>query len=235
MAALAKSAQLCSPERMSRLSSILAAILLSAFTVRAEEWISDQFRCALNLPPDETWSRGNATPLRAVSGDLIFSAELPETKQRVAVTATTKVLSNNLQSPAIIARVMECMQKEFGLNIGNYAPVEINGQTFLQVAGRRNEGGGATSFALARAALRENTLYIALTIGIGEEDRSNDKQFTRVLDTFRFIEAPEARPPQANPYFRFYQLGLKACLSAAGAIAIAFIIVMAATRHRHHA
>jgi hypothetical protein len=172
---LAKITMPCFSFRMNRLLLLLATLLLPALAARAEEWMSAQFRCALNLPPEESWQRGNATPLKNVPGDLIFWAVHPESKQRMAVTVTTNVPSNNINSTAMIHRVMECMLKEFGLSIGARSTVEVYGQSFLQLVGTRNEGTGGTTFALARAALRDNILYIAVAMAPSEEDLSADK------------------------------------------------------------
>lgn len=173
---------------MRRLLTLLACFLAFAVAVRAEQWRSDRYRCTLTFPPGESWVQGIPTPLPA--GEMIYNGTNTTSRQGAAVIVVPKMPNNDLENPAVINRIMEPMVA-LGFQVVSHAPVTVNEQRFLQLVCQRGDTPTMKLIAVARAAIRENTLYIALTFARGEAELANDKHFLRVIDTFTLLEDEE--------------------------------------------
>jgi hypothetical protein len=202
---------------MRRLLTFLTffSLVLSA---GAEQWRSDRFRCSLTLPEAETWVQGTPVPLPA--GEMIYLANQTLSKQSIAVIVIPKIPNNDLENPSVINRIMEPIVA-LGFQVISHAPVTIEGQQYLQLAGRRGETATISIICVARAAIREGNLYIALTTGRGGDELTSDKHFLRVLNTFTLMDA--AGPTQkvaTGDLVPYYRLAYKSVGIAVGCLLV---------------
>ena len=217
---------------MRRLLALLTLLIL-VLSAGAEQWRSDRHRCSLTFPDSESWTQGTPVPLP--TGEMIYISTHGTSKQSVAVLVIPKIPNNDLENPAVINRIMEPII-HLGFQVTSHAPVIINGEKFLQLAGRRGETATVSIICVARAALRENTLYIALATGRGDEDLTSDKRFLRVIDTFTLQDptTPTVRVA-TGALVPFYIQTYKAAAIAIGALLVIGIGVVASSRrHAHH-
>ena len=86
---------------------------------------------------------------------------------------------------------------------------------------------------VARAALRENNLYMALTSGRGDEELTSDKHFLRVLNTFTLLDpaAPVERIA-TGALVPYYHAAYVYALTTVGALLVLSLLVVAFSR-RH--
>ena len=190
--------------------------------------MSDQYGVSLTLPPGESWIRGS--PLTVPAGDMIFIASHPESKQTVAVIAIPRIPSNELENPAVVSRIIEAVMG-LGFSVVNHAPVTINEQKFLQLLGKKSEGAASEVVCVARAAIRNNTIHLALTFARGNEERATEKYFLRVLDTFTLLEMGPATLGRTNhALFPLYRTAYMACWIAAGSLMLAAAVVFLISR-----
>lgn len=173
------------------------------------------------------------TPVPLPAGEMIYSATHGPSKQNIAVLVIPKIPNNDLENPSVINRIMEPIN-HIGFQVISHAPVTINGEKFLQLAGRRGETATVSIICLARATLRDNNLYIALTSGRGDEDLISDKHFLRVINTFTLEDA--AGPTQrvaAGELVPLYHMTYKAAAIAIGGLLVLGILAVALSRHHH--
>ena len=210
----------------------LFILCLLIVSTRAEQWRSDRFRCSLTFPENETWVQGTPVPLPA--GEMIYLANHALTKQNVAVIVIPKIPNNDLENPSVINRIMEPIVA-LGFQVISHAPVNIEGQQFLQLTGRRGETATISLICVARAALREGNLYIALTSGRGGDELTSDKHFLRVLNTFTLMDkagpTKKIAPGTLVPY---YILAYKAAFIAVGSLLLLGLLAIIASRHHAH-
>ena len=208
---------------MRRLLTLFTLCFFVLAAHAAEQWRSDRFRCTLTFPDGETWVQGTPVPLPA--GEMIYLANQSATKQSVAVIVIPKIPNNDLENPSVVNRIMEPLIA-LGFQVINHAPVTIDGQPFLQLTGRRGESATVSIICVARAALRENTLYMALTFARGDEELTSDKQFLRVLNTFTLLDpaAPTERVASGTlvPYYR---LAYQGAFAAVGGLLVLALLV----------
>jgi hypothetical protein len=183
---LAKPGSSVSPPLMQRLLTLFTFCFLVIGAPAAEQWRSDRFRCTLTFPEGETWVQ--STPAALPAGEMVYLANHTLSKQSVAVIVIPKIPNNDLENPSVVNRIMEPLIA-LGFQVINHAPVTLDGQPFLQLAGRRGESATVSIICVARAALRDGTLYIAMTTGRGDEELTSDKHFLRVLNTFTLLDA----------------------------------------------
>lgn len=173
---------------MRRLLPLLFAFLTLVSAHAAEQWRSDRFRCSLTYPEGESWVQG--TPLPLPAGEMIYTANHGPSKQTVSVVVVPQIPNNDLENAAVISRIMEPIVA-LGFQVISHAPVTVNNEKFLQLAARRSESAASSIICVARAALRENTLYIVMAYGRGDEELTTDKYFLRVLNTFTLLGAAQ--------------------------------------------
>ena len=213
---------------MKRLLTLLILFFLLA-RAGAEAWHSDEYHCALLLPDTEAWQRGSATRLPA--GEMIFSAANMETKQAISVIVIPDFPTSDINNPAVITRVMECIKAQ-GFSLMKQEPMEWLGRPFIQFTSQREDAASGQLTSVARAAMSGNSVYLVNTYARGDENRAKDERFLRVLETFRFLEMQASVPPEANPLFRRYRLGYMTCAGVLVALVAVFATVMFFTR-RH--
>jgi hypothetical protein len=210
---------------MRRLLTLLTFCLLTIATARAaEQWRSDRYGCTLTFPEGETWVQG--TPLPLPAGEMIYVSTHNASKQTIAVIVIPKIPNNDLENPSVINRIMEPLIA-LGFQVVSHAPVTVNGEKFLQLTGRRGETATISVICLARATLREGTLYMALTSARGDESLTTDKHFLRVLDTFTLLDA--AAPTErvaTGALVPYYQKAYVVAASAIGGLLLMSLFVV---------
>ena len=210
---------------MLRLLVILLISLAAMVAEAAERWRSDQFGCELVIPEGENWLRESA--VRMPAGEMIFAASHGPTKQLIAVVAIPRVLSKTIESPAVVNRAIEALSS-LGYSVTGHNPITKDDQTYLEISGRRTASAAVTVVCLARAALHNNNLILAMTAAPGTETVLTDARFLRVIDTFRLDGAKEAESaPAPLALAPFYHLTYKACLAAAGGLLVLGVLVFA--------
>ncbi len=216
---------------MRHLLTLLALCISIISAQAAEQWRSDRYGCSLTFPEGESWVQG--TPLPLPAGEMIYTATHAQSKQSIAVMVIPKIPNNDLENPSVINRIMEPIN-HIGYQVISHAPVVINGEKFLQLAGRRGETATVSIICLARASLRENTLYIALTSARGDEDLTSDKHFLRVIDTFSFATpAGKTERVATGELVPLYITTYKATAIAIGALLVIGIFAVALSRRQH--
>jgi hypothetical protein len=225
---LAKSPPRCFCESMQRIATLLLIILLLA-PARAEQWISDEYRCSLTLPEGEVWVRG--APTRVPSGEMVYLSSHPETKQTVAVIVIPRIPSNVLNNPAVISRIMEDLVG-LGFAVVGHAPVKIGDTEVLEFLATRKESATIDLICVARAIMRENTIYLTMTAAPGGEEKAQDKHFLRVIDTFTLANTTAVlRNPMLDPLFPNYRFTYIACAAAvAGLLFISVFVIFFSRR-----
>ena len=214
---------------MRRLLALLTLFFLVLATASAEIWRSDRFRCTLTFPESESWVQGTPVPLPA--GEMIYLANHGTTKQSVAVIVIPKIPNNDLENPSVINRIMEPIVT-LGFQVISHAPVTIEGQPFLQLPGRRGETATMSIVCVARAALREGNLYIAMTWGRGGDEITSDKHFLRVINTFTLLDAAAATKKVATgTLVPYYLLAYKSALIAVGCLLVLALLAFICSRH----
>ena len=212
---------------MQRIATLLIIFLLLA-QADAEQWVSDEFRCSLTLPEGEAWNRG--APVRVPSGEMIYSASHPETKQTVAVIVIPRIPSNVLNNPAVVSRIMEDLLG-LGFAVTGHAPVKIGETEYLEFIATRRESAAVDLICVARATMRENTIYMALTFAPGGDEKVEDKNFLRVIDTFTLANTSAVlRNPTLDPLFPNYRFTYIACAAGAAGLLFASIFVLIFSR-----
>ena len=213
---------------MTRLFAFL--LLLFCATARAGELSFDTYFCALTIPEGEEWQRG--IPQRIEGGDTIFQAAHGDGKEFFAVCVLPNVPALDLSNEGLPSYVLRTLGT-FGFQ--STPPKLITGKdiSFLQFIAKRPES--AEAVCVARAALRNKTLYLLLMIGRGGPERAEDKHFMRIMDSFHFLDPDAAVAPlTANPLFNKYRLGAYACAGLVLLLALLFAGVMYFTRRSYH-
>jgi hypothetical protein len=194
----------------------------------ADDWISEEHRCALKLPDGESWLAGvrQAIPV----GRVIFHSNAMQTNEGIMVTVIPDLPAREVAGPALIQRITETLTRE------GFTPEQPSQITWLDLPSfefiaRRRDSVFGLVLGVARATLRGTDLFIVMAYGKGEADKAKDPHFMRVLDTFRFVEG--ASSPQASrpgPGVGSYMAGAIACAVVAALLAVYFFVLMYTTR-----
>ena len=194
---------------------LLTLLLIFATTLpraAADEWISDQYHCALTIPTQESWAA--ATRQQLPNGEVIFHAASMTTSQGLMLTYVPDMPSSDLNNPALVKRITELLESQ-GWSAENSTRMEWKGRPFLQFIAQRRDVVAGRLIGIARATMRERKLYVITAYGKGEADRADDSEFMRVMETFRFVDQPTAIVNHpAGPSAMTYRMAM---LGAAGA------------------
>jgi hypothetical protein len=215
---------------MKRFLTLLLLFWCLLADARADTWVSEQYRCELSMPNGESWSRRPAQLLS--NGEMIFSATYPSLEQNIAVVVIPNIpVGGNLKNAGIISRILEVIQS-MGFAISSHAPVTFNGEPYYEVLGRRDEGLGPRLVCVARAILRDDTIYIVATSGSGGEARAKDSHFLRVINTFKLVEETVRKTdPAKHPLFQGYRFVYKASFAGAvGLLGLGLLVVLFSRR-----
>jgi hypothetical protein len=194
----------------------------------AVDWVSARHRCGLKLPEGESWLAGLRQ--RIPVGEIIFHSNAMRSGEGILVTVVPDLPARELAGPALIKRITETLASE------GFTPEEPRQITWMnlpsfEVIARRRDSVFGLVLGVARATLRGTDLFIVMAYGKGEAERSADKYFTRVLDTFHFIDADRVlRNTQVGPSEGSYRAGSIICAVAAALLAALFWVVMSVTR-----
>jgi hypothetical protein len=215
--------------RMQRVLTLLLVLLCLSTDSRADQWVSDQYRCVLTMPDGESWSR--RSPQSLTTGEMLFSANYKPLEQNVGVIVVPNIPSGNLKNVGIISRIIDVVTS-LGFAESSHTQITFNDEPYLEVIGRRDEGLGPRVVCVARATLRDDTIYIVFTSGNGGEERAKDKHFLRVLNTFQIVESTVKKSdPAKHPLFNYYRLAYKASWAGAvGLIGLGLIVVIFSRR-----
>lgn len=208
---------------------IFALLLLFVALVRADdELLLDG--CTITLPGGAQWQRsfGQKIP----DGEVVLHATRVESRQMVVILMVPSMPGTDVMSPSVINQLLRILSL---VNSKAGAPelIEVNDQKFAQFVGGRGDAGASDLVSLARVILRGRDAYLAVMFApTREESAAVDKQFTKVLDTFRLVEPDSiVIPVETNPLFSTYRFGWMVCATAAGGLIVVFCIgLLAATR-----
>lgn len=205
---------------------ILAAAVLPQAS--ADEWISEQYRCALTIPTSESWTSGIRQSLP--SGEVILHAVSMENNQGVMVTFVPEMQSTDLRDPRIERLIQELLILQ-GWNLESGIEVTWKGRPFLQFIARRKDAISGPMLGVARAAIRAGDLYVVTAYGRGEANRAEDPTFMRVMNTFRFLDRRERNTEKSSgaPH-QGYWIALFGSAGAAGLLIAAFAVMIFLTR-----
>ena len=190
----------------------------------AEEWNSERHHCALTFPETESWLPGARQGLPA--GEIIFHSNFAQNSEGILVIVVPDQPTSDVGNPAFVKNIGEVLTS-IGFAPETFAQLDWLERPSGQFIARRKDAVFGSSVGVARVTVRERTLYIVMAYGKGEANRADDKRFTRVLDTFRFIEKNPAQAiAQADLPASRYRLGAIACGTAAILLAALFCAVM---------
>ena len=218
---------------------LLVLLLLVTFSIalRADELTFDSYSCAITMPDGESWQRG--LPQAIKDGETIFlvsrpdpNATQPDQRELFAICIIPNVPAFDVSSGGVGSIAIRTLGS-FGYQ--SKPPVLVEGKqlSYLQLIAKRTDA--PDNICVARAAIHEKTLYLLLMIGSGDVDKATDKTFTRILDTFRFLDGASNIPPlTSNPLFNKYRLGAYVCWGIAGGLVLLFSLVMYFTHRSAH-
>ncbi len=212
---------------MTRLLAFL--LLLLSVAARAEEITFDTNYCGITLPDNETWQRGNAQKIEG--GDTIFNATQIETKEAFAICVLPNIPANDLRNEGVTAVVLRTLGV-WGFQSGPPKWVDMKGIPCLQFVAKKSEP--EPLLCVARASMREKTLYLELMMARGDQSLMENPRFFRVMDTFRFVDPEsEVAPLASNPLFSLYRKGAYACVALVTALGLMFAGVLFFTRRAY--
>ncbi len=204
--------------------------LALATTLRADELAFETYSCAITMPEDEEWQRD--IPHAIEGGTTIFNVARPQSREVFAICVLPNVPALDLANAGVPSVALRTLGS-FGFQSTPPTLITHNNVPYLQFIAKRADL--ADGVCIARAALREKTLYLLLMIGRGGAEKADDKQFLRIMNTFHFLDPESAVPPlSANPLFHKYRLGAFTCAAIAGGLGILTATVLLATRRRRH-
>lgn len=225
----------------------LLLLFLFAFVavLRADELAFETYSCAITMPEGEVWQRILPQPLpNGESGENFYRIAQTEENQYFAICILNNVPAFDLNNAGVASKALHTLSA-FGLQ--SQPPKLVRGEhiSYLQFLAKppdqSNSKTGSSAkpdkstICVARAFLHEKALYLALMLGPGDVEKADDKHFTRILDTFRFLDPSAEGPPlTASPFFTLYYRGSYVCFGLAGLLAALFFIVMYVTRRRPH-
>ena len=183
-------------------SLLLLLLAFSALLPRAwaDEWISEEYRCAMTIPTQESWTAAIRQPLPV--GEVILHAISMTTSQGIMVTFVPEMPSGDLGNPALAKRILELIESQ-GWQTERVSPIDWMGRPALQLITQRRDVVAGKLSGIARATMRGRSLYVVTAYGKGETTRAEDPDFTRVMDTFRFVEQAAVvvdHPPGHRPF-----------------------------------
>jgi|GEM_PF-3801814 len=223
----------------------LLLLFLFAFVsvLRADELAFETYSCGITVPEGEVWQRIPPQPLpTGDSGENFYRIVQPEENLYFAICVLNNVPAFDLNNEGVVSKALHTLSA-FGLQ--SQPPKLVRGEqiSYLQFLAKPPDLSSAkpgssakpdkSIICVARAFLHEKSLYLVLMSGPGDVDKADDKHFTRILDTFHFLDPSAEGPPlTASPFFTLYHRGSYICFGLAGLLATLFFIVVYATRRR---
>jgi hypothetical protein len=215
------------------LKPILLCTLLLIFAATlpraaADEWISEQYHCALTIPTQESWT--GAVRQTLPEGEVIFHAVSMVSSHGMMITHVPDMPVGDLGNSALVKRITELLELQ-GWSVEPPTPLVWKNRQFLQFVGQRRDVVSGKLIGIIRATVRERNLYVIAAYGKGEADRAVESDFMRVMETFRFNEKTAVIPDKAEvPPSLYHAATIGVGVSVAVLIA-AFAAVMFRSRH----
>ena len=212
---------------------LLCTLLLLATTLpraTADEWISEEYRCALTIPTQESWTAAIRQFLP--SGEVIFHAASMVSNQGIMITHVPDMPSSDIRNPAVMKRVRELLEAQGWSIEGEPKRIERKKQPFIQYITQRRDVVAGKLIGISRVTPRGRSVYVITAYGKGEADRAEDPEFMRVMETFRFIEQPVAivDHPEGPPA-KLYRIAMFGSGGAVVALLAAFAVTVFRSRH----
>ena len=205
---------------MADLKIRLLCTLLLFFTAglrcaTADEWISEEYRCALTIPSQESWTWALRQPLP--NGEVIFHATSMVSSQGIMVTYLPDMPSSDIRNPSVLKRITELIEAQ-GWKIESSSQIVWKKRPFVQFITQRRDVVAGKLVGISRVTPRGRNLYVITAYGKGEADRAEDPEFMRVMETFRFIDPTMAIVEHpTGPSARVYRIAM---LAIDGALAV---------------
>lgn len=196
----------------------------------ADEWISEQYECAMTIPTQESWAASLRQQLPA--GEVIFHAVSMSSNQGIMLTYVPDMPSGDLKNPALVSRITELLASQ-GWNSADSAMMQWKNRPSVQFIAERRDAIAGKLIGISRATMRGRNLYVITAYGKGEADRASDPQFMRVMETFRFVEQPSVVIDHpVGPSAKTYRLALFAAVGAIALLLLALGAVLFRSRIR---
>jgi hypothetical protein len=194
----------------------------------ADEWISEEFRCALTIPTQESWTAALRQPLP--SGEVIFHATSMVSSQGIMIAHVPDLPSTEIGNPVVVKRIQELLAGQ-GWAIQSASQFIWKNRPFVQLIAQRRDVVAGKLVGVSRATLQGRSLYVITAYGRGEADRAQDPEFMRVMETFRFIELSAAIVDHpTGPSATLYRVAMFGTGTAAALLLCAFVITIRRTR-----
>ena len=215
------------------LKTLLLCTLLLIFATplphaSADEWISEQYRCALTIPTQESWTAGTRQQLPV--GEVILNAASMTTNQGVMLTYVEGMPSGDLKNAALVKRITELLESQ-GWSVESSSMLTWKERPSIQFITQRRDIVAGKQIGIARALMRGKSLYLITAYGKGEANRADDPEFMRVVNTFHFLEQPLAsRTEPATPPAMFFKIAMFGSAGAAVLLIIAYAVTLIAAQ-----
>ncbi len=189
----------------------------------ADEWISEEYRCALTIPTKESWIAALKQPLPI--GEVILHATSMTSSQGIMITYVPDLPSSDIRKPEVIKRITDLLEAQ-GWAIESSSKLVWKGLPFVQFIGQRRDVVAGKLVGVTRVTPRGKSLYVVTAYGKGEADRAEDPAFMRVMETFRFIEQTAAIVDKPEgPSAKLYRSAMFGAVTAAALLIGAFFLV----------
>ena len=190
----------------------------------ADEWISEQYRCALTLPTQESWVA--ATRQQLPVGEVVLNAASMTTSQGIMLTYVDEMPSSDLKNPSLVKRITELLESQ-GWSIESSSPLTWKDRPWIQFIAMRKDVVAGKQLGIVRATMRGKSLYVVTAYGKGEANRADDAEFMRVMETFRFVDHPVASVDHpVGPSVKSYRFAMWGAIGGATMLIVTFAIVL---------
>ena len=216
------------------LCTLLLIVTTSLPRALADEWLSEQYHCALTIPTQESWTAGLRPQLPL--GEVLLNAASMTSNQGIMLTYVEEMPSADLKNPALIKRIIEVVES-LGWQTESSSPLDWKGRKCIQFIMQRKDIVAGRQIGIARALMRGKSLYLVTAYGKGEANRADSPEFMRVVETFRFVEQPQpiqidsAKPPAI--FFKVAMLGTAAAAAMLMLVYAAMLIISLRAAKEH--
>jgi hypothetical protein len=211
------------------LKTLLLCTLLLIFTTTlprasADEWISELYHCALTIPTQESWTHGMRQQLPL--GEVVLNAASMTTSRGILLTYVKEMPSGDLKNPVLVKRITEVLESQ-GWSTDSSSQLTWNDRPCIQFIAQRRDALAGKQLGVARAVMRGRSLYLITAYGKGEANRSDDPEFMRVVETFRFVDQALPSPTDsAKPAAIFFKIAMFGTAGAAAMLIIAYVAML---------
>jgi hypothetical protein len=206
-------------------------LLLAAALPRtlADEWISEEYRCAVTIPTQESWIAAMRQALP--NGEVIFHTTSMVNNQGFMVTHLPDMPSSDIRNPAVVKRIIDLLQAQ-GWSIESSSQIVWKDRPYIQYITRRRDTVAGKLVGVARVTPRGRSLFIITAYGRGEADRAEDPEFMRVMNSFRFFDQSMAIVDHPEgPSKKAYLSAMLGSSVAALGLLVAMGVMLFRTRH----